>query len=538
MKNNRFLLSFAAVAAAFSFTACNKFLDTMPDNRAEVDTQEKVRNLLVSAYPFYSYLFCAELMSDNVENLGDNNPYTDRLYDQMYRWEDVTESNRDAPESLWEASYMSIAHANLALQGIEEMGGAEAGLGPELAEALLCRAYNHFILVNFFCKNYNQQTSSTDLGIPYMDRPEEELNPKYERGTVADVYAKIQEDLELALQYVSDNYYAKPKYHFNVAAAYAFAARFYLYSEQWDLAEKYATLCLGSQPASVLRDWSVMAAMTNDREVMSRHFVDASLSANLLLAPAYSIFGRWAPYPYGYAEKYDHSNYLATHETFWAANIWGNQAGFRNASPLFYYPPQSYSGNNFDKTATWYIGEFFEYTDPVAGIGYPHIVVPLLTTDECILNRAEARVMLGKNTEAAQDLTTWMQNRVRTKMELTPESIEAFYKPIQYASADTSTIKKHLHPAFSIGSEGSTQESMLQCVLGFKRMDSFHLGLRWFDIKRYGIEIWRRTLLPDGTPDKNRGNNGAEDVLTVDDPRRAVQLPKRVIDADMTPNPR
>ena len=545
MKTNRFLNILAAVIAASAIQACDKFLDTMPDNRAEINSAEKIRSLLVSAYPYYNYLTINEQMSDNVEDIGES-AYTSRLYDQMYAWQDITEDNRDAPNSVWEASYASISAANQALLAIEEMGGAEANnLQAEKAEALLCRAFNHFILVNTFCQNYNQLTSESDMGIPYMEEAETTLNPSYERGTVAEVYAKIDQDLQYALAHVSDAYYSVPKYHFNVKAAYAFAARFYLFYEKWELAEQYATKCLGDSPESQLRDWAALGRMTQDWDALCNQFVEATEKANLLLCVSYSIFGRAFCRVGGYYDKYAHSRYIADTEDIYAGNIWGNEPGYANNAGNWYkYRPRSYSGNGFNKVTMWKIKEFFEYTDPVAGIGYPHVVVPYLTMDECLLNRAEARIMLGqlgntaKYNEAAEDLTIWMQNMINTDMVLKPQTIQDFYAPVEYATAAASTIKKHLNPSFSIGPEKELTECMIQCVLGFKRIENFAQGLRWWDVKRYGIEIWRRTLQSDGTPDITKGDNGAQDVLKKDDPRRAVQLPKRVIDAGLPANPR
>ena len=37
------------LSLVFALTACNEWLDVMPDNRAEIDTAEKVEKLLVSA---------------------------------------------------------------------------------------------------------------------------------------------------------------------------------------------------------------------------------------------------------------------------------------------------------------------------------------------------------------------------------------------------------------------------------------------------------------------------------------------------------
>ena len=134
--------------------------------------------------------------------------------------------------------------------------------------------------------------------------------------------------------------------------------------------------------------------------------------------------------------------------------------------------------------------------------------------------------------------------KTKFNKNLTTEQIVAFYQGVKYATWDNGTIKKKLHPAFNIGADNGIQESMIQCVLSMKRIDGLAQGLRWFDIKRYGIEIWRRTMeadphaTSDGPTLRPATYKGVQDVLTVDDPRRAMQLPQDVISAGMTPNPR
>ena len=49
-------------------------------------------------------------------------------------------------------------------------------------------------------------------------------SPKYTRGTLAEVYSKIDADLIEGLPLITDEFYSVPKYHFNQKAAYAFAA--------------------------------------------------------------------------------------------------------------------------------------------------------------------------------------------------------------------------------------------------------------------------------------------------------------------------
>ena len=361
-----------------ALAGCDRFLDKMPDNRTEIDSQEKIQALLTSAYPRTDYMLVTEFMSDNVDDYGVNNPETDRFIDEVFAWEDVTESDNEDPESVWEASYHAIACANEALQAIDSLTRTSTiNLSAERSEALLCRAYNHFILVNVFCIAYNPQTSDTDLGIPYCEKPETDLNPKYERGTVAEVYEKIEKDLVAALPYVSDRYYTVPKYHFNQKAAYAFAARFFLYYGKFDKSIEYANRCLGTEPAAMLRDWEAQSKMTQKYEPIVEHYIDASLNCNLLLMTAYSkmglAFGPWSTY-----SRYAHGNYLATMETGEAVpNLWNG------SNQTYWMSMKEYEATNLDKTIFLKLPYLFEFTDPVARIGYYRTVWPLPPTRSC-----------------------------------------------------------------------------------------------------------------------------------------------------------
>ena len=68
------------------------------------------------------------------------------------------------------------------------------------------------------------------------------------------------------------------------------------------------------------------------------------------------------------------------------------------------------------------------------------------------------------------------------------------------------------------------QEPIVQCILHFRRIESIFEGLRWFDIKRYGIEITHMI------------GSSTVDVLKWNDARRAIQIPQDVIAAGMEAN--
>lgn len=269
--------------------------------------------------------------------------------------------------------------------------------------------------------------------------------------------------------------------------------------------------------------------MTQDFEVITNHFIDASQPANLLLMTAYSKMGLCFTGPYSVYSKYAAGNYLATNETGIAlATLLGT-----NNNGFFATPMKVYKATNHDKTTFWKLPYLFEYTDPVAQIGYYRTVYPAFTADQVLLERAEAYIITDQFDEAVADINIWLSNISKTDWNLSKEDINAKMSTVAYATGMASTVKKHLNAPFLPGlAENSMKENLLQFCLLCKRVDSYAQGLRWFDVKRYGIEIQRRVMGSDGQPSQ------VGDILTVDDERRAIQVPKKVIDAGYTPNPR
>ncbi len=94
------IYSIAIIASALLLSSCNDFLDKLPDDRATVDSEEKVNNLIATAYPTHSPIMMLEMSSDNMMDNGKQ--YTAQPnQDAMYRWEEVTTTGNDDPRSLW-----------------------------------------------------------------------------------------------------------------------------------------------------------------------------------------------------------------------------------------------------------------------------------------------------------------------------------------------------------------------------------------------------------------------------------------------------
>ena len=197
------ILYYISLLGLLMFSSCSDFLDTMPDNRTEIDSKAKITSLLVSAYPTSLPVMAYELSSDNtVDNGSQYDPFWKEIK-SMYLWQDVKEVDDDNPSGIWDACYIAAAAANQALKAIEEQGGP-ASLNPQKGEALLCRAYAHFVLANTFCMPYNPSTASKDMGIPFSSEPETKPVVEYERGTMEILYKKIAADIEEGLPLIED----------------------------------------------------------------------------------------------------------------------------------------------------------------------------------------------------------------------------------------------------------------------------------------------------------------------------------------------
>lgn len=521
------------LASVAILASCSDQLDTLPDNRTTLDTPKKIAGLLVTAYPDRTPTLFNEWMSDNTDYMGAQNSQGNRGGDQYFFWQEQTEGGNDSPEQVWMLYYEGVYKANEALAAIEDQGGPKNDiLRNSKGEALLIRAYDHFILANEFCRPYNGKTSTKDAGLYYatgiadFSAAAEQSN----RGTVADVYEKIAADIEAGIPLLNDTYEV-PKYHFNKQAAYAFATRFYLYYEKWEKAKEYADKLLGSNPAASLRDYRALQAMPLSKSEqavkIAEAYCSASADCNLLVQTSVSNAGM-ALAPWLTSKRYTLTNYLSETELFQSNNIWGT------SSNLIWKPFTVNSGeSNF--ALLMKLPREFEIRNTTTGSGYLRTLNVDFTMDEALLNRAEAEIMLGQNDAACADMTIWMKNFFNTNVTLTPTSVQTYFKTVPYAYADAAkmvpSFKKHISPRFTIDAEGSVQESLLQCLLNFRRIETVHQGMRWMDIRRYNIEIPRRLIGANGKPSKNL------DWLEKDDPRQVVQIPQSIREAGVAGNP-
>ncbi|AJA68048.1 putative outer membrane protein [Myroides odoratimimus] len=512
---NRVKILVGLLILATATVGCSDFLSEVPDNRTQIDTPKKVGELLVGAYPNTSHAEFAEQMSDNVVDSGRLH-FTSLQTEQNYQWLPATEEDIDSQYAFWMDSYKAIASANKALEALEEMQKEYAnkpssnyGLKQLRAEALLARAYNHFMLVNLWAKSYNPATAESDLGVPYVTTVETQLKQEYKRHSVAEVYKFIEQDLLEGLEGIKGASYSSPeiaKYHFTEASAKAFAARFYLFKGDYAKTIEYSNQ-LGNVPVGKLRD--VYDSRKWDDKQNNREFAKTDKVTNLLVANSESIKGRSQ-----HTTRFVLTSAVASRDKglFTA-----------DANPLgitWNYPSATYQNND-----VYYVPKFYEYfkiKDFTNMTGNPYVAFVLFSNDMLYLDRMEAFVMEDRIDEALKMYSYLVLSRSLIKPELKPEDLLDVME-YEYVEELFPYVPGKYTPLKTINEK---QAVMLEAVADMRRREGFEEGYRWFDIRRFGLEV------------KHQMVGGPEIILKKGDLRYQLQIPQVAIDNGIQANPR
>ena len=466
---------------SFSYISCDDYLNEVPDDRQEIKTLENLSELLVSGYSEASYNFI-EWKTDNAVAIIGNTQYNE-LTENFQFVPVVSSEEQDTPGYFWANTYNAIAHANQVLAEIDNVENTNNALKMAIkGEALLIRAYNHFMLANIFCQHYSA-TNASGLGIPYILAPETALQVNYERGTLQETYDLIEADLIAGLPLVSNDYYTgSGKYHFNKNAANAFASRFYLYIGEYQKSIDYADKIFGTGTISsnFIKNMTAVYTGTSTDEIAA-NFYDVYDASNFLVVRKESVFV--TRYNRGYSLNRAVVNEILNTTL---------QGGGEDTRNLMY-------GYLSGALAPPKYAELFRYTTSTTG--YPYYIQPELRSEEVIFNRMESNVRLNKLNEALIDYNALAPSRYSTGGQLTIAEINTYYG-------------------------GTEQEAMLEFVYSERRKEFIREGLRWFDIKRFEKPIVHIDV------------KGDKFTLSENDLKKAIQIPEGAIIQGIEANPR
>lgn len=544
----KLLIAWSVAVVAAGLSACGEFLDEMPDNRTQIDDMDKVRALLVTAYPDRFYATCLEPrcdgMIDHGATLDGTQPISSFsfLY-TAFRWDEypLIESDDDTQE-YWMSCYRAIASANHALDAVAKMGNP-AGSETAVAEAKLCRAYAHFCLLTLYANFFDEAKRDVNPGIPYVTEPEEVVNKHYDRGTVASTLEKIKTDLAEGMKDVGTAAdYVQPKFHFTLNAARMLALRIALFERDYPTVINIATQLI-PQPttyASIVDQNQKPVLNADGTEVKIPHPADVafifcgnnlfnwistmanysgSINTSLAFTNAKNNNIILAGEPVSLLNRFSHSTYYTryTHSNkAFAAMVGGNASGSNWRLP-------SYGYNNAPASAPSFIPktyEDFKINNVNANTGQPYVRVALFRLEEAILARAEAFAMTGEYDKALADLTMYAQNRTSSTNPaayyFSRDKVVDYYAEV-LALPDHYINSTYNAPRFSTDAatyEGQLQRALVMTVLDARRTEYIYEGMRWFDILRWNIPVTHTMI------------SGESSTLTPDDDRRVIQIPQ------------
>lgn len=143
----------------------------------------------------------------------------------------------------WNNAYRRILFANTALEGVQKIEPTpeeQKAWNNVKGGALFFRAFSFYQLAQLFCKSYDPQSASQNMGIPL--RLEPDITLKMPRATLEATYRQVINDLKEA----ADLLPVDPLINMRPSrpAAYALLARCFLNMENYGEALHYADACL------------------------------------------------------------------------------------------------------------------------------------------------------------------------------------------------------------------------------------------------------------------------------------------------------
>ncbi len=493
--NKRFIRSGLVLFTLFAVTSCDKFLDEVPDNRVALDDLDKASQLLTNAYSIAAYQF-TDWMTDNVSYTRGVTLRT--IHNQAYMWEDMLDdpNEADTPILFWNETYNAIAHANEVLAVLDELPAeTEEDINKKRAvesEALLTRAYGHFMLVNLFARHYDPETAANDPGVPYVETPETVFIKQYSRNTVQEVYDKVEADMLRGIELLDDSFFQNSgKYHFNRNAALAFASRYYLFKGDFRECIEYCDEMLGDNPSIFIRDLNSdeFQSAASSIEGYPQLYSSPDLPSNLLLMRKISLYQR-TDFAHGPTREL-YNDLFDFHPFQFASDSRENPAYVKGQDGLF---PARYQS-------------LFERSSLNSNVGLPYNISIPFRGEEVILNRAEANVYRNRVNSAIADL------QLLTDKRFDGEDIQL----------SIGLLRNFYQANFNV----SDQAVVLEYIILERQKEFLVQGMRWFDIKRYNMEVDH--ILLDGS------------IITLEDEdlRKVLQIPITAQEVGgLEPNPR
>lgn len=335
----------------------------------------------------YLWLNLSEFRGNNIKlvDVANTNALTNAKETDAFTFSNSSSKDLGYSHWYWRAAYKALLGVNMVLKNVKE-GETNADILNAKGENLFLRAVLFFDMIRLYGKPY-YQSPETNLGIPLILHPIQNISDKPSRATVKQTFDQIIADLTEAIQLIKK----RPTNSFaSKYAAFALLSRVYLYmggtfgqpnTNFNQKTKEYADSVILNGGYTLLQgtaysNYYLNGNQTNTETIWAiNHTVNKSITSMSFQYPTLPGFtGSWAR---------PSQDFLSLLET---GDLRKN-----------YYNPKVYPGNTTDTM------QCEKY-----GIGYTAIYcnspTNYLRLAEMYLNRAEAKVKTGDNAGALADL--------------------------------------------------------------------------------------------------------------------------------------
>lgn len=383
---------------------------------------------------------------------------------------------------LWFMGYKIILNANNIIEAVEITDDTSDKVKHLLGEAYYYRAMVHFDMARIF--SFPPSHGTDKPGVIIRMGTSEDDNKA--RATVGATYDQIIADLKRAAALMTTRESSQSEFikYASEWSAKALLSRAYMFTEQWDSAEYYASEVINNGPFELETAENYVNAFWNSTQSSEAIFIfyftpeeehgEASIGSMYNAGPTGSD---------GWGEVFP-SDYLMQILTQYRHDIRNELVDtiYKDDGTIKNYPNTTYQ--------TFYINKFSNQ-DGLVPLASPQY----LRLSEMYLNRAEAYAhMGGRDDDALADV-----NLIRTRAGLSGDELVTQANLAVHGYSD-----------------------VLDAVLGERRIELAYEGLRRDDLLRNKIDLDR------SYPSAQNPDEG-EDILPWDDPRQIYFIPQAEI---------
>ncbi|MFI0429398.1 RagB/SusD family nutrient uptake outer membrane protein [Mariniflexile sp. HMF6888] len=221
-----------SLLTASTFSCSEEFLEVTPKGSL-IAQSTKDYNLLLEDPSLRELSNITVPMGDEVAAIEPFYSTIEQRPRRLFKWEaDIYNSDQNSQEL--QPLMASLYVYNKIINEVNDANGGTDVEKQELeAEARIGRAFNYFMLINYYGKPYNASTASSDLGFPIITYSDI-TSTNFTRNTVAEVYDFIIEDIESALPYLSES--VSSRHRASKAAAEGLLGKVLMFQHKYDSA--------------------------------------------------------------------------------------------------------------------------------------------------------------------------------------------------------------------------------------------------------------------------------------------------------------